>query len=100
MPAITALARLPSLKLFSCFNKYSGCWPASLGFNAIALLPSAPWQAAHTFFAICSAPAGAAATLATFSTAKVGKLTKFNAKIKANTRRISTPNNEKKQKIN
>src|SRR5437868_10063164 len=38
------LLRLLALKLSSCLCTYSGCWPASLGLAAAALLPLAPWQ--------------------------------------------------------
>ena len=113
MPAITAFARVPALKLVSCLSKYSGCCPANLGFKVITLLPSAPWQAEHTALTVASAPitcgAGAASgtldfstlvsagsSFATFSAANVGKTTRFNANINAETRRITTPNNSRK----
>lgn len=49
MPDITALARLPDLNSVSCLTRYSGCWPANLGLAPMTELPSAAWQAAHTW---------------------------------------------------
>src|SRR5581483_10547799 len=63
IPFMIALSRagfLPpsALKSPSCFRRYSGNWPASLGFAAATLLPSAAWQAAHTWLAMaCALPA-------------------------------------------
>ncbi|KFB72935.1 MAG: hypothetical protein AW09_001854 [Candidatus Accumulibacter phosphatis] len=47
MPPMIALLRtagFPSraLKLLSCLYKYSGIWPAMMGFADVGLLPSAP----------------------------------------------------------
>ncbi|MCY1221940.1 hypothetical protein D9M72_340130 [compost metagenome] len=39
-----ALLRALDLKSASCLWTYSGCWAASLGLAAAALLPAAPWQ--------------------------------------------------------
>jgi hypothetical protein len=42
-----ALLRLPDLKSCSCLRMYSGCCCASLGFAAMAELPSALWHEAQ-----------------------------------------------------
>src|SRR5574338_545061 len=64
MPVMMALARsgplAPPLKLCNCLRRYSGCWPASFGLVGIWLLPSAPWQPAHTCSAVCLALARSA----------------------------------------
>src|SRR5581483_12062834 len=53
MPAMIGFSRSDfapdaGLKFVSCFWMYSGIWPASFGFAGVGLLPSGPWQAAHT----------------------------------------------------
>src|SRR5713101_4842995 len=63
IPIITALSRAgfllaSGLKSRSCLLRYSGNWPAILGFAGAVLLPSAAWQAAHTCAAIPCALAG------------------------------------------
>src|SRR5437764_7850534 len=75
MPFMIALSRpgfWPScaLKSRSCFCRYSGICPAIFGLAGATLLPSPPWQAAHTCAAIpCALSCASAAPAATSAAA-------------------------------
>ena len=45
---ITGLARTPERNSRSCCAMYTAFWPARRGHSGLVLLPSGPWQAAHT----------------------------------------------------
>src|SRR3990167_3308139 len=48
-PFMIALSRLPDLNSLSCLTRYSGCCWARLGLTGGVELPSAAWQATHTW---------------------------------------------------
>src|SRR5437763_417501 len=71
MMALSRTGLLPScaLKSRSCFCRYSGICPAIFGLAGATLLPSPPWQAAHTCAAIPCAVSWASAAPAATSAA-------------------------------
>src|SRR3990167_2460332 len=48
-PFMIALSRLPDLNSLSCLTRYSGCCWARLGLAGVVEVPSAAWQATHTW---------------------------------------------------